>query len=152
MGKNWGTLQRHWTENWEKIFPERKLRGLSPNVYIHICMWAITVGLRIWLQEKKVDRSWQYINRLQIYECRNKLELRPRSFFSWNTLIKFSMKCRYKHKIEQYSVYCILPSTSIATNWNRKQKRRRSVFSVRSSLASWGRDQKISRGIKKYPL
>ncbi len=26
----------HCKENWEKIFPKRKLRGLSPNFYIHI--------------------------------------------------------------------------------------------------------------------
>jgi hypothetical protein len=31
-----GTLQRYCTENWKKIFTERKLRGLSPNFYIHI--------------------------------------------------------------------------------------------------------------------
>ncbi len=32
------TLQRHWTENWNKIFPERKLCGHSPNYYIQISM------------------------------------------------------------------------------------------------------------------
>jgi hypothetical protein len=30
------TLQNYCTENGKKIFPKRKLRGLSPNLYIHI--------------------------------------------------------------------------------------------------------------------
>ncbi len=30
------TLQKYCNENWKKIFPERKLRGLSPNLYIYI--------------------------------------------------------------------------------------------------------------------
>jgi hypothetical protein len=30
------TLQRYCTENRKNIFPERKLRGLSPNFYIHV--------------------------------------------------------------------------------------------------------------------
>jgi hypothetical protein len=30
------TLQRHYTENSKQIFPERKLRGLFPNSYIHV--------------------------------------------------------------------------------------------------------------------
>jgi hypothetical protein len=31
------TLERYFTENWEKIFPRKETaRGLSPNFYIHI--------------------------------------------------------------------------------------------------------------------
>jgi hypothetical protein len=30
------TLQRHNTENSKQIFPEKKLRGYSPNSYIHV--------------------------------------------------------------------------------------------------------------------
>jgi hypothetical protein len=47
-------LQRHCTDNWEKIFPERKLRGLRPNIFIHISvsdLYIPTVGLPIWLKE-----------------------------------------------------------------------------------------------------
>jgi hypothetical protein len=32
-------LQRHRAENWKKIFPEMKLRGLIPNSYIHIILF-----------------------------------------------------------------------------------------------------------------
>jgi hypothetical protein len=42
------TLQSYSTENWRKIFPERKLRGLSPNLYIHISvsdLYIFTIGL-----------------------------------------------------------------------------------------------------------
>ncbi len=47
-------LQRYCTENWEKIFPERKLRHLSPNFYIYITvsdLYIPTIGLPIWLQQ-----------------------------------------------------------------------------------------------------
>jgi hypothetical protein len=30
------TLQRHNTENLKQIFPEKELRGLSPNFHIHV--------------------------------------------------------------------------------------------------------------------
>ncbi len=50
------TLQRYYTENWEKIFPEGKLRGLSPNLYIHIPvrdLYIPTIGLPSWLQQNR---------------------------------------------------------------------------------------------------
>ncbi len=55
------TLQRYCTENLKKIFPERKLRGLSPNFYIHISVsdfFIPRICLPIWLQQ---NRSWEYI-------------------------------------------------------------------------------------------
>jgi hypothetical protein len=39
----------------EKIFPERKLRGLSPNIYMYIFVsdfYISTMGLSVWLQQK----------------------------------------------------------------------------------------------------
>jgi hypothetical protein len=48
------TLQRHITENSKKIFPEKELRGLSPNFYIHVSvsdLYNPTIGLPILLQE-----------------------------------------------------------------------------------------------------
>jgi hypothetical protein len=45
---------------------DRKLRGLSPNFYIHISvgdLYIPMIGLPILLQEKKVDRSWKYLTR-----------------------------------------------------------------------------------------
>jgi hypothetical protein len=44
------------TENLKQIFPEMKLRGLSPNSYIHISvsdLYIPTVGLPILLQENR---------------------------------------------------------------------------------------------------
>jgi hypothetical protein len=36
QGKQKYTLQRTSTENWKKIFPEKELRGHSPNFHIHV--------------------------------------------------------------------------------------------------------------------
>jgi hypothetical protein len=52
------TLKRYRTENWEQTFPERKLRGLSPNFYIHIHKYVSdsyipTIGLPIWQQQNR---------------------------------------------------------------------------------------------------
>jgi hypothetical protein len=52
------TLQRRNTENSKQIFPEKELRGLSPNFYIHVsvrdlyCIHA-TIYLPILLQENR---------------------------------------------------------------------------------------------------
>ncbi len=49
------TLQRHNTENSKQLFPEMKLRGLSPNFDIHVSLsddlYIPTIGLPILLQE-----------------------------------------------------------------------------------------------------
>jgi hypothetical protein len=54
-------LQRHWTENCIKIFPERQLFGLSPNFYNHISvsdLYIPTIDLPSWLQENRwTDRG-----------------------------------------------------------------------------------------------
>ncbi len=47
-------LQRQYTENSKQIFQEMKLRGLSPNSYIHVSvsvLYILTIGLPILLQE-----------------------------------------------------------------------------------------------------
>ncbi len=49
-------LQRHNTENWKQIFPEKELRGRSPNSYIHVSvsdLYLPTTGLPVLLQESK---------------------------------------------------------------------------------------------------
>ncbi len=49
-------LQRHFTENSKQIFPEKELRGLSPNSYIHVSvcnLYIPTIGLPILLKEKR---------------------------------------------------------------------------------------------------
>jgi hypothetical protein len=54
-------VQRHWTENWNKTFPERKLCGLNPNFYIYISvsdLYIPTIGLPFSLQENRwTDRG-----------------------------------------------------------------------------------------------
>ncbi len=49
------TLQSYCNENWKKIFPERKLRGLSPYLFIYISvsdLYIPRIGLPSWLQQK----------------------------------------------------------------------------------------------------
>jgi hypothetical protein len=54
-------LQRYYTENSKHIFPEKELRGQSPNSYIHnsVCDLNIpTIGLHIMLQQNRwTDRG-----------------------------------------------------------------------------------------------
>jgi hypothetical protein len=48
------TLHRYCTENWKKLFPEKQLRGLSPNFYTLISvsdLYIPTIGLSILLQQ-----------------------------------------------------------------------------------------------------
>jgi hypothetical protein len=55
-------LQRHSTENSKQIFPEKQLRGLSPNFHIHVSvsdLYIPTIGLPILLQENMwTDHAW----------------------------------------------------------------------------------------------
>jgi hypothetical protein len=49
-----GPLQRHSTENSKQTFPEKDLRGHSPNFHIHVSvsdLYIPTIGLPILLQE-----------------------------------------------------------------------------------------------------
>jgi hypothetical protein len=54
-GKKTSALQRHNAENSKQIFPENKLRGLSPNFHIHVSVSFFykipSIGLPILLQE-----------------------------------------------------------------------------------------------------
>ncbi len=71
------TLQRTNTENSKQIFPEKELRGHSPNFHIHVtimCLWANYIfppSICLFCCRKYVDRSWEYKNRSQTHECRN---------------------------------------------------------------------------------
>jgi hypothetical protein len=50
-----------YTENSKQIFPEMKLRGLSPNSYIHVSvsdLYITTIGLPILLQEDSWTNRW----------------------------------------------------------------------------------------------
>jgi hypothetical protein len=69
-------LQRYCTKK-KKIFPERKLRGLSPNFYMHTCvsdLYIPTIGLLIWLQQNRGTDHGIIINHLQMYEYGNWLQ------------------------------------------------------------------------------
>jgi hypothetical protein len=47
-------LQRQYTENLKQTFPEKELRGLSPNFYIHVPvsdLYIPTIGLPILLRK-----------------------------------------------------------------------------------------------------
>ncbi len=69
------TLQRHSTENSKQIFLEKELRGLSPNVHIHVSVGDLYIysyhRFAYSAEGKYVDRSWEYLNRLQTHECGN---------------------------------------------------------------------------------
>jgi hypothetical protein len=90
------TLQRHNTENLEQIFPEKAMRGLSPNFHIHVSvsnLYIPTVGLPILLQaicgpvlgiHKSLTGTWMWY-----------LGLRPRYSFSRNTYMGFPLQ--YTH-------------------------------------------------------
>ena len=66
-------------------FPEKELRCLNPNFHIHVSVsdfYIPKIGLPTWLQEKNVDRSWEYINRTQTHECGNGTE--AAQFLFWD--------------------------------------------------------------------
>ncbi len=65
------TLLRHNTENSKQIFLEKELWGPTPHFHIHVSesvLYIPTIGLPL-LQY--VDRSWEFKNRSQTYECGN---------------------------------------------------------------------------------
>jgi hypothetical protein len=62
-------LQRTNTEISKQIFPEKELRGHSPNFHIHVSVrifFIPTIDLPVLLQEI-CGRSWEYINRSQTH-------------------------------------------------------------------------------------
>jgi hypothetical protein len=65
----------HNIENSKQIFPEKELRGLSPNFHIRVSvidLYIPTIGLPILLQENKwTHRGNKYINRSKTHECGN---------------------------------------------------------------------------------
>jgi hypothetical protein len=65
----------HCKEDLNNVFPEIKLRGLVPNFHFHTSVRAIFIYSQdrsTWFAgAKTADRSWDYIDRSQIYECIN---------------------------------------------------------------------------------
>jgi hypothetical protein len=66
MSYHFHELQRNNTENLKQIFPEKELRGHSPNIHIHVSV----SNLYFPAAQKYVDRSWEFINHSQTHECR----------------------------------------------------------------------------------
>jgi len=68
-------MQRPNAENLKPMFPEKELRGHSPNSYIHVSVsdsYIPTVGLPILLEENRwTDWGDIYIDRSQTQECGN---------------------------------------------------------------------------------
>jgi hypothetical protein len=70
-----GALRRTNAENSKQIFPEKELRGHSPNFHIHVSLSDLYMyshdGSAYSSTGKYVDRSSEYINRSQTHECGN---------------------------------------------------------------------------------
>jgi hypothetical protein len=64
-------LKRHNTENSKQIFPEKELRGLSPNFHFHVSVSVFyfpTINLLILLQENIWTNPGNiYVNRSQTH-------------------------------------------------------------------------------------
>jgi hypothetical protein len=60
----------HYNENPIDVFLFWELRGLSPNLHIHVSVSDLYWSTYFPAAEQP-DRSWKYINLSQIYECRN---------------------------------------------------------------------------------
>jgi hypothetical protein len=81
--QNMTTLQRHNTENSKHIFPEKELRGLSPNFHIRVSVSASyipRIGPHIFLQQKA--------DRCANWDCGRALP-----FLGIHTVYVFSLKC-----------------------------------------------------------
>jgi hypothetical protein len=67
-------LQRQCTKNLKQIFQEMKLRGLSPNSYIHVSvsdLFIPTIGLPIVLQENRRPLVGIIKSLTRMHECGN---------------------------------------------------------------------------------
>jgi hypothetical protein len=86
---------RHCNENPIYVFPEKELRGLSPNFHIHVSvtdLYISRIGPHIFLQQnRQTHRGNICINRSQTREW--KLGLRPLNSFSGNNYFAFSVLC-----------------------------------------------------------
>ncbi len=82
------------------VFPEKELRGLSPNFHIHVAvsnLYIPTFGPPIFLQQNR-QTDPRNINRLQKHECRNWDCRRAVPSFPGNICFKIfgimSLQCR----------------------------------------------------------
>ncbi len=71
------------------VFPEKELRGLSPNFYIHGSLWAIYIfprSVHLLFLQQNMHRSQEYINRTQKQECWNWVGTVAAQFLSWENM------------------------------------------------------------------
>jgi hypothetical protein len=76
------TLQRRNPENLKRLFPVKKLRGLSPNFHIHVSVSDLdipTIGLPILLQENMWTDLGNKLYKSLTDTLMWKLGLRPRN-------------------------------------------------------------------------
>ncbi len=53
------------------VFPEKELRGLSPNFHIYVSESDFYIHRNGPFLQEKADQSWKYINRSQTHQCGN---------------------------------------------------------------------------------
>jgi hypothetical protein len=110
----------HCTENPGHVFPEKKLCSLIPNFYIHISVNDLHMYSHDRSTYFPADRSWEYINRSQIYECRNfywdrAVSFRGIFFPMFGSLFAVYIGIDMAHGVDKKSI----PASKIKVSWTR---------------------------------
>jgi hypothetical protein len=85
-----------------------KLRGLVPNSYSHVSardLYIPTIEYAYFAAAKKVDWSWEDINRSQIDECGNLDEAAQFRFWEYLNWISFEVQQRQGNSVIYDSQY-----------------------------------------------
>ncbi len=101
------TLQRHNPENSKQTFPEKELRSLSPNSYIHVSvshLYIPRVGPHTWLQQnrqKDPGNCWNW----ETEQCNSVLEITRLHSFIFSEYINGNQTIRF----DSHQLQCGLP-------------------------------------------
>ncbi len=109
-------LQRRNTENSKNIFPEKELRGLSPNFHIHVSVSVPTIGLPILLQTRECG-NWDWCRAIPFLEIPKKdfrrsalvprpartracctVDRRPTSWATQHPSLSYAEPCFFYHR------------------------------------------------------